>query len=153
MWQFQRTERGYSRADCRYAYVNFPDRDLHEGLVRNGLLVPEGFGRGTRYALAGEENEKSLVSEGSSLAGPDVVQKVRESQKAPGAIVEQAILTLCADGFLPLVELAQALNRSPQRLRAYVGKLVERGLLELRFPEERNHPQQACRAVQERKPA
>jgi ATP-dependent DNA helicase RecG len=140
---------------------------LLQGLVRNGLLVPEGFGRGTRYALAGQESEKSLVSEGSSLvsegsslvsegsslAGTDVVQKVRESQKAPGAIVEQAILALCADSFLPLGDLAQALNRSPQRLRAYVGEMVKGGLLELRFPEKRNHPQQACRVVQERKPA
>ncbi len=143
---------------------------LLQGLVRKGLLVPEGIGRGTHYALPEVAEPEanggsslvsggsslangggSLVSGGSSLAVGDVVQRVRESQKAPGAIVEQAILALCAEGFLPLVELAQALNRSPQRLRAYVGEMVKCGLLELRFPEKRNHPQQACRAVQERK--
>lgn len=135
---------------------------LLQGLVRKHLLVPEGVGRGTRYTLpeqgalaaAGSSSlvgeGSSLAGEGSSLAGPDVVQKVRESQKAPGALVEQAISVLCSNGFRPLAELAQALNRSPQRLRAYVGNMVRRGLLELRFPERRNHPQQACRSVQER---
>lgn len=151
---------------------------LLQGLVRKGLLVPEGFGRGTRYALAGAvmsspqhanggsspanegsltanggsspTNEGSLTAnEGSSNSELDtLVNAVRESERARTPVVERAILALCASRFLTLAELSQRLNRSPQRLRdVYLGKLVGRGLLELRFPDNRNHPQQAYRAL------
>lgn len=142
---------------------------LLQGLVRKKLLVPEGFGRWTRYALPGQDDSaanggsslvsgggslanggSSLVNGGSSLTSGDMVEKVRSTERAPAAMVEQAIAGLCAETFVPLADLALALNRSPQRMRAYVGKMVKRGLLELRFPEKRNHPQQACRVVQER---
>ena len=142
---------------------------LLQGLVRKKLLVPEGFGRWTRYALPGQDGSaanggsslvsggsslanggSSLVSGGSSLTSGDMVEKIRSTERAPAAMVEQAIAGLCAETFVPLADLALALNRSPQRMRAYVGKMVKRGLLELRFPEKRNHPQQACRVVQER---
>ena len=128
---------------------------LLQGLVRKKLLVPEGFGRWTRYALPVQDDSaanggSSLVSGGSSLTSGDMVEKIRSTERAPAAMVEQAIAGLCAETFVPLADLALALNRSPQRMRAYVGKMVKRGLLELRFPEKRNHPQQACRVVQER---
>lgn len=127
----------------------------------------EGFGRGSRYALPVRTGEgsslvgvgHSLVSEASSLVGtaaPELpgqasmetlIDRVRGSQRAPRAVVEQAILGLCSGRFVALAELAGQLNRSPQRLRAYIGKLVERGEVELRFPDSRNHPQQACRTA------
>lgn len=161
---------------------------LLQGLVRKGLLAPEGFGRWTRYTLAerGSEAEiatnegsstanegsslvsggSSLVSEGSSLVSRGsslvseemsgfpihqdlqvLIDKVRGSERARTEIVEQAILGLCLDRFVGMSELARQLSRSPQRLRAYIGRLVERGVVELRFPDNRKHPQQACRTV------
>jgi len=146
---------------------------LLQGLVRTGLLVPEGLGRGTRYALAGQDEGSSLVSEGSSLVSEgsslvsegssldrgvgraaglaglsDIIDKVRNSERAPARLVEQAILGLCAESFVPMAELARELNRSPQRMRAYAKELADRGVIELRFPDNRNHPQQACRSVE-----
>ncbi len=147
---------------------------LLQGLVRKKLLVPEGFGRGTRYALpsatdpkAGADSslvsaDSSLVSADSSLvsslASPlplavidkelsDLIEGIRISERAKGEVVERAILGLCTGQFAGLTELAEKLNRSPQRMRAYVGKLVARGSLELRFPNNKQHPQQACRTV------
>lgn len=151
---------------------------LLQGLVRSGLLVPEGFGRGTRYALASEvgrplvgddaslanggeslvsaqeslvNGEESLVSGQGELGATSdlaaLVETVRTSQRAKAEVVEQAILALCRGRFVALTELAATLDRSPQRLRVYVGALVKRGALELRFPETRKHRQQACRTV------
>lgn len=141
---------------------------LLQGLVRKGLLVPENYGRWTRYALppegegvAGSANEgspganggssrpnggSSRPSEGSSTGLSALIDRVSQSQRAKQEVVEQAILGLCQDTFLPLAELTQRLNRSPQRLRdAYLSKLVARGLLELRYPNNPTHPQQAYR--------
>ncbi|MBN8474497.1 ATP-binding protein [Sulfuritalea sp.] len=147
---------------------------LLQGLVRKNLLVPEGFGRWTRYALPGqiepeanggrsEANGESLLSNGecspangeSLLANGEswtvdgeLVERVRSSQRAPTELVEQAILSLCSESFRTLSELTQALNRSPKRLRnAYLPALVARGALELRFPGQATHPDQAYRTV------
>jgi ATP-dependent DNA helicase RecG len=150
---------------------------LLQGLVRKKLLVPEGAGRGTRYALplaieTAEMRESSLVSRKSSLVSGesslvsgesslvsrlspavidnqiiDLIEKIRSSERTKTELVERAILSLSAGEFVVLADLAARLNRSPQRMRAYVGKLVKNGQLELRFPNNRQHPQQACRAV------
>jgi len=153
---------------------------LLQGLVRKGLLVAEGFGRWTRYALPGlaveaegPANEGSSVAnegssvanegssaanEGSSAANEGVfvvlepvalevlIAKVRNSERARKEVVEAAILSLCRHQFFTLMELSERLNRSSQRLQdAYISKLVGRGSLELRFPDNPTHPQQAYR--------
>lgn len=141
--------------------------NLLQGLVRKNLLVPEGFGRWTRYALPGqiepeanggrsEANGESSAANGESLLAngeswtvdAELVERVRSSQRAPTELVEQAILSLCLESFRTLSELTQALNRSPKRLRnAYLPALVARGALELRFPGQAIHPDQAYRTV------
>lgn len=127
--------------------------NLLQGLVRKNLLVPEGFGRWTRYALPGqiepEANGGRSEANGESwTVDAELVERVRSSQRAPTELVEQAILSLCLESFRTLSELTQALNRSPKRLRnAYLPALVARGALELRFPGQAIHPDQAYRTV------
>jgi len=155
---------------------------LLQGLVRKGLLVPENYGRWTRYAIpptggeaagsgsggSSDANEgSSRPNEGSSRPNggssrpnggssrPNggsssdldaLIKRVSQSQRAKQEVVEQAILGLCQEEFLSLADLAQKLSRSPERLRdAYLSKLVARGLLELRYPDNPTHPQQAYR--------
>ncbi|GAB1394343.1 hypothetical protein MASR1M60_25070 [Rhodocyclaceae bacterium] len=140
---------------------------LLQGLVRKGLLVPEGIGRGTHYALPDvaepEANEgsslanegsslanegSSLANEGSSLAGRDAVELVRTSRRAPAEVVEQAILVLCEGDFRTPSELALALRRGAKRLKdVYLPPLVARGVLEPRFPDKPTHRNQAYRVV------
>lgn len=144
---------------------------LLQGLVRKKLLVPEGFGRGTRYALpeipmndaSSPANDASLptndassptndasspADKGSSPEAQALIVRVRDFKRAEPALVEQAILALCADEFKTSAQLAASLNRSPGRLKnAYLFRMVEQGLLAQRYPENRTHRNQAYRAV------
>jgi ATP-dependent DNA helicase RecG len=140
---------------------------LLQGLVRKGLLVPEGIGRGTHYALPEVAEPEanggsslanggsslanggsSLANGGSSLAGRDAVEHVRTSRRAPAEVVEQAILVLCEGDFRTPSELALALKRGAKRLKdVYLPPLVARGVLEPRFPDKPTHRNQAYRVA------
>ncbi len=133
-----------------------------QGLVRDGLLRPEGKTRGTRYYLAGsppdlEPSPPDLEPSPPDLepSPPDLEEDpqllelaapVRASGKAAREIVRSAVLNLCKGRFLRLRELGSLLDRAPETLRdGYVSALVEEGRLELRYPENRSHPDQAYR--------
>ena len=143
---------------------------LLRGLVRKKLLLPDGVGRGTRYALnidtnggssnanGGSSNANggsSNANGGSSSAQESIlsetagsVARVRNARRAPTEAVEEAVLTLCADDFRTPSQLALALNRSTKRLKeAYLPALVARGALESRFPSNPTHRNQAYRAT------
>lgn len=78
----------------------------------------------------------------------DLLVRVAGTRWAPREDVRQAVLLVCRDEFVPLPELAEALNRSPQALRIhYLAEMVESGQLELRHPGKPNHPGQAYRAA------
>lgn len=63
-------------------------------------------------------------------------------------LVEQAILSLCADDFQTAAQLGVALNRSPDRLKnGYLFSMAAKGLLEQRYPDSRTHRNQAYRAA------
>jgi len=149
------------------------------GLVRQGLLEAEGVGRGTRYAVAGDDAAEANtvvfpaappVSEGTppvsdgappvSAGAPPVsegqgnsfrllsalAEPVRKQQRARPELVRSVILTLCAEEFLTLQQLASLLGRSAEKLHERsVAPLVRENLLRLRFPDTPNHPEQAYR--------
>ncbi|MCZ8165506.1 ATP-binding protein [Silanimonas sp.] len=140
-----------------------------QGLVRDGLLRPEGRTRGTRYLLGGSPPDLApsppdlapsppdLASSPPDLAPPetgddgdrallDLATRVREMGKAPAGLVRATILRLCSARFLSVRELSELLGRTPETLRdGYVAKLADEGLLELRYPDNRSHPEQAYR--------
>ena len=73
---------------------------------------------------------------------------MRSKGKAPANVVRQTILALCAGRFLSLRELSLLLDRGPAGLRdRYVTPLEHEGLLELRYPAQRSHRDQAYRTV------
>ncbi|MFM6133241.1 MAG: hypothetical protein ACKPCP_03555, partial [Sphaerospermopsis kisseleviana] len=57
-------------------------------------------------------------------------------------------LELCSEHYLPLRTLAELLQRTSNSIRIhYVKPMLDRGLLNLRYPEQPHHSQQAYKAV------
>jgi ATP-dependent DNA helicase RecG len=87
------------------------------------------------YESSSEHYHQKLVE----LAAP-----VSEKGKVNRGLVKNIILQLCSEHYLELRALSTLLNRSPETIRThYVIPMVEQKLLELRYPEQLNHPKQA----------
>lgn len=67
--------------------------------------------------------------------------------KVSTATLRTAIVTACANDFLTLAALARRLGRQAASLRRAVHDLLRDGSLELRYPNQPRHPQQAYRAT------
>jgi ATP-dependent DNA helicase RecG len=143
-------------------------------LVRDGFLVPEGIGRGRRYALGGHAGTagSSLLKPASSplkqgglpslgLPAPPlgvepapeadprllaIAEPVRRTRRASPQLLGDVILALCEGRFLSIRQLATLLNRDPENLRQkHVSRLVRRRELELRYPSTPTHEDQGYR--------
>ena len=78
----------------------------------------------------------------------DIAAPVREKGRTNREIVEQVILEICSEHYLPLRTLAELLGREPDSIRNhYISSMLDQGLLELRYPKQLNHPQQAYKRV------
>lgn len=78
----------------------------------------------------------------------DIAAPVRKKNRTNRELTEQVILKICSEDYLPLRILAELLGRKPDSIRNhYVNPMQERGLIELRHPEQLNHPQQAYKTV------
>jgi ATP-dependent DNA helicase RecG len=156
-------------------------RDIGEclkRLVNKGWLERSGHGRGTHYALINRQQPDLLSFIPSSEHYEDnsehyednsehyednsehykrlqvIAAPVRETGRTSKELVEQVILELCSEHYLPLRTLAQLLGREPDSIRNhYVNPMLEGGLLELRHPEQLNHPQQAYRTTSQQNSA
>lgn len=138
------------------------------GLVRDGFLMSEGQGRGTRYLPAGADAPNSAGippnsaeippnsattppnSDGlpaSASTDPDLLrlaEPVRVSGSTSREVVRDTILALCSQRFLTVRELATLLNRKPETIRdQYVKGMVREGTLVLKYPETPSHREQA----------
>ena len=146
-------------------------RDIGEclkRLVSKGWLERSGRGRGTHYTLANQEKSDLL----SLLPSPehyepspehyqsssqhyelssehykqlqDIAAPVRGRGRTSKQVVEEIILKICSEHYLPLRTLAELLGREPDSIRNhYVNPMLDQGLLKLRYPEQPSHPQQA----------
>lgn len=69
---------------------------------------------------------------------------IAKKGKVPPTEMTSALLRLCTGHYLSVEQLGRLLNRNPVRLRSvFLGPMVREGLLQLRFPEAPNHPNQA----------
>ena len=69
---------------------------------------------------------------------------VRETGRAKQEDVKKVILQLCSEHYLSLRTIAELLGRKPNSVRNhYVNPMLDEGLLELKYPDRANHPQQA----------
>ncbi|MET0031744.1 MAG: hypothetical protein ABWU14_09710 [Limnospira maxima] len=78
----------------------------------------------------------------------EIAAPVRAKSRISKEIVEQVILKLCSEHYLPLRTLADLLKREPDSIRNhYVNPMLKQSLLEARYPNEPTHPQQAYRTL------
>ncbi|MBB5324092.1 hypothetical protein HNQ34_001184 [Anoxybacillus tepidamans] len=79
-----------------------------------------------------------------------IAETARKKKRLHPNIMEQIILQLCAIRPLMLKELAHLLDRTSDGLRNnYLAKLLEEGKIQLKYPEQPNHPRQAYKAKQD----
>ena len=161
-----------SNTDIKQYRAEHP-RDIGErlkALVQYEWLTKLGQGRGTRYRLGGSKESDLFSSRSEHLdassehlparsehlpAASEHYQEllktagvVREKGKAGKDIVKQVILQLCAKDYLSLRTLSNLLNRAPDSIRNhYLSPMLAEKLLELRYPEQPNHPQQGYKTV------
>ena len=75
-----------------------------------------------------------------------IAKPVRDKKKVPPDIMREVILNVCKDNFLTLQQLEIILNRTNSTLRTrFLKKMVQEELIELRYPDRLNHPEQAYR--------
>jgi len=85
-----------------------------------------------------------LTAELLSLAEP-----ARIKGKLPAAEMQALVVNLCNGRWLTSKDLAALLRRDADNLQGRIlAGLVKKGLLELRFPDVPNRPDQAYRAVE-----
>ncbi|ELS04529.1 hypothetical protein Xen7305DRAFT_00042630, partial [Xenococcus sp. PCC 7305] len=78
-----------------------------------------------------------------------IAKPVRNKKKVPPDIMREVILNVCEDNFLTLQELAIILDRANSTLRSrFLQKMVEEGLIVLKYPDKLHHPGQAYRTKQ-----
>ncbi|MDT9189129.1 MAG: putative DNA binding domain-containing protein [Limnospira sp. PMC 894.15] len=163
-----------SNADIQ-CYSREHPREIGECLkrfVNNGWLERSGRGRGTLYALPNKaqpdllsllpssehyEPSSEHYEPSSEHYEPssehyqrleEIAAPVRAKSRISKEIVEQVILKLCSDDYLPLRTLADLLKREPDSIRNhYVNPMLKQSLLEARYPNEPTHPQQAYRTL------
>jgi ATP-dependent DNA helicase RecG len=139
-------------------------------LVNKGWLEQFGRGRGTHYTLPNQRQSDLLSllpsSEHYELNSEhyepssehyesssehyrrlqEIAAPIREKGRANKSLVEQAILELCSEQYIQLRTLADLLERKPDSIRNhYVNPLLSQDLLELKYPDQPNHPDQAYR--------
>ena len=149
--------------------------DCLKQLADNRWLQKSGQGKGTYYSLPNQAHTDLITSHHDHLESSSdhlesssdhlesssdhlesssdhwtklmsIAQPIREKGKVPKELMEQAIQELCQDQFLTQKQLAQLLNRSPHTLRTgYLTKMVQNGILQLRYPGKATHPDQGYR--------
>jgi ATP-dependent DNA helicase RecG len=112
-----------------------------QNLVRDGLLTQQNQRRWASYRVA--EDSPHLPQELLPLAEP-----ARLKGKLPAAEMQALVLRLCDGRWITSKDLAALLNRDAENLQGRIlGGMVKKGLLELRFPDVPNRPDQAYRKV------
>ncbi|WP_019498368.1 ATP-binding protein [Pseudanabaena sp. PCC 6802] len=77
-----------------------------------------------------------------------IAAPIRQKKRVTPDQMRSTILQLCTDRFLLLKALAELLNRSPDTLRThYLNPMLQERSLELKYPEQPSHPQQAYKAI------
>ncbi|MDF5712897.1 MAG: hypothetical protein PUP93_03180 [Rhizonema sp. NSF051] len=120
-----------------------------------------GRARGTYYTLSNKDKPDDLLSllsnsehnepnseHNKTLSLMEIAASVRDKKRVSPELMQATILKLCLNEYLLLKTLAELVERSPDTIRThYVTPMLKKGLLELKYPEQPNHPQQGYKAV------
>jgi ATP-dependent DNA helicase RecG len=144
-----------------------------QNLVRDGLLTQQNQRRWASYRVAEDSPQSGDDSlhlevdspQSSPQLGGDsphlpassphlppellsLAEPARLKGKLPAAEMQALVLRLCDGRWLTSKDLAALLNRDAENLQSRIlGGMVKKGLLELRFPDVPNRPDQAYRSV------
>jgi ATP-dependent DNA helicase RecG len=142
----------------------FANGECLKRLVQKGWLQQSGRSRGTSYTLSNSPDlDQRLLSPSSDHSGADsdhsdansdhsgedqtllkIAAPIRNQARSDPKQVQDIILQLCTSRYLALLQLAELLTRKPVTLRtSYLTPMLSQGLLELRYPDQLNHPRQA----------
>jgi ATP-dependent DNA helicase RecG len=149
----------------------FANGECLKRLVQKGWLQQSGRSRGTSYTLSNypdldqrplspnsdhsdANSDHSDANSDHSDANSDhssedqtllkIAAPIRNQARSDPQQVQDIILQLCTGRYLSLPQLAELLTRKPVTLRtSYLTPMLSQGLLELRYPEQLNHPRQA----------
>ena len=144
-------------------------------MVRDGLLTQQNQRRWASYRVAedspqssddsphlqGDSPQNSPQLAGDSpqldrLAGLSVeiqgllplAESARKNKKLPVDQLKGVIQQLCQNRWVSIAELAALVDRDAEKLQSrFLTAMVREGVLELRYPDVRNRPDQAYRAV------
>jgi ATP-dependent DNA helicase RecG len=131
-----------------------------KNLVRDGLLTQQNQRRWASYRVA-EDSPQSFPQLGgdsphTAASSPhltpellSLAEPARLKAKLPAAEMQALVLRLCDARWLTAKDLAAVLRRDAENLQGRIlTGLVKKGLLDLRFPDVPNRPDQAYRTAQ-----
>ena len=105
-----------------------------------------------------EDHEGEVSPPPSQVSPKEIEEKLweiselaRRKKRLAPAVMEEIIVSLCTQKTLMLRELAHLLGRTPDGLRNnYLAKLLDKGRIRLKYPEQVNHPKQAYIIVKQK---
>ena len=116
-------------------------------LCNDGYLISDGIGRGTTYRIKTDTNlassDSNLATSDSNLATNLASSGLKERRKRRLSQSELfEIIIECASDWKSVEEISRSIDRNYQYIRnSIIPQMIEKGLLERRFPMP-NHPNQ-----------
>ena len=93
-------------------------------------------------------NDPNSVHNDENLFLLEIATPVREKNRVSPELMRNTILKLCSERYLTVKRLAELLNRSSETIRThFINPMLSEKLLELKYPDEPTHPQQAYRTL------
>ena len=142
--------------------------DLLKDMCKEGLLVQEGYGRGTRYYLPKVDSkvassEAKVASSDSNITSniASSISKVASSDSKVASSdiklrmtytkLKEEICTFCSD-WVSIDELADGIHRKRTYLRnKIIPKMLANNSLEMLFPGVPKHPRQKYKSIVNKK--
>lgn len=136
--------RGASRGTIYYFADKAPDAAPELSLFP-AKRSSQHLGKSSQHLPAASQHSGELADSWPGLV--EMARPIRETGRAPRSDVQAMILKLCNERFLTVRNLGELLDRATNSLlNHYLKQMLEAEMLELRFPNQPTHPQQAYRA-------
>jgi predicted HTH transcriptional regulator len=131
-----------------YTFQDKISDSTSDGLISTMAVAPlagsQHLAASSQHLAASSQHLQDLTQQWPSLL--EIARPVRDKGKSPRIVVEETIAKLCNSRFLTVRNLAELLDRDQNALlNHYLKKMVDGKILELRFADKLNHPQQAYR--------
>ncbi len=114
--------------------------DLLKDMCTSNLLIPEGYGRGTKYRLP--NIDANVATSDANVATSDTNMATSIKKRMRPEELKELIKNNTSE-WISLEDLAILINRNQKYLRAnIIPRLIKEGAVEMLFPGIPNHPKQ-----------